>query len=249
MKYTLFIFILIILGCSGKKNISDYNRIISEMLLKHPQLSKGKVLQTNSFKNIRTISLESKNVQLRLWRTPDSSKERIEILVLTNAEGQSYAIPLPSNKYRDYWNFECDTHATNYRKFNTTFAKEFMNAMCVLKFQDSVGTCNIILEEFLKSVIHTKEVYTLSDSILSTSVSVSSEFNENRDSCQYRIAQNIAEMRKGVNKPDGLIYNALWDEKNNRIFQIVFRNKTFSVNCDFTIKVYRQDCNYFFEEL
>lgn len=124
-------------------------------------------------------------------------------------------------------------------------------AMNSLNLKDTLVTCNIIMHEILTSLLN---VNSRLDSIalLRTQNHIENTyFNdipyENSDSCNDRILKNIYSSIK--ESKSGQMVATYYDYENGRIFQIIHPKITFKPTCDFSIKVYRQDCNSHFINL
>lgn len=244
--YLVFIYLIVISSCQVSSKEPNTEIAISSLTMKFPQLPRGKSKQTDFYNHIRTITFGENKNQLEFWSTPDSIKDCQGIIVLSNENNQQYAIPLLSNKYRDYWNFEFDKSISGVDKINTTFEAEVINALNTLNFNDTLGSCNLVLNELLKSLMQTESVYELSSEVR-LSINDTHDNNlqeEKRDSCLNRSKLNFEAIEKGMKPFNNYhIYNAFWDRKANRIYQVLHKTQTFSTNCDISIKVYRQDCN------
>jgi hypothetical protein len=241
-KACTFLFLLIaIYGCKRESDQIIVKNTISELKNKFPQLS-----ENNFERHIRTVKFGDKNIQIQLWGASNKVKNHSEIAVFLNDKNECYAVPLFSNKYRDYWNFEFDEPIPTLSPVNTTFEKEILNAMNMLSFRDTLNTCNEVMGELLNGIIQASNVYEMSEEIILEPCKIYDNelLEEYKDSCLIRVRQNYELIQKGM-KPfkNYHIHNAHYDRHNHRIYQVLYKEKYFSKNCDFSIKVYRQDCN------
>jgi hypothetical protein len=246
IKYISFILFFSIcnLCCNPQESNFCIEKSIQDLFLRFPQLNDDK-LGINKLKHIRTVRTPS-DVELQLWSFSELIKDSPSVLVLKNSKKQCYSLPLLSNKYRDYWNFDSEESIEKVEKINTTFEKEFFKAVSFLNFNDSVFTCKIILAEFLQSLIHATEVSIVSkESFIEGDVTHNDTIpEETTESCSARYLKNYQTIQKHMNYSDSYhMLNAFWDQKNNRVYQIIDRNVFRYKTCDFSIKIYRQDCN------
>jgi hypothetical protein len=84
-------------------------------------LPKSDLRPTVFYELVRSVRNGVRNFEVQLYSTPSSVEDNQEIIVLINQQGQVYAIPFFSNKYRDYWNFQFDRQIPEKEKIVTTF--------------------------------------------------------------------------------------------------------------------------------
>jgi len=253
MKSTLlkiFIFQLLVLttliSCKPTTVEPNIERAITDLTNKFSQLPRGKSNQTDYYKLVRTVIYEKNIFQLQLYSTPDSIKDKQQIVILINSKGDYYAIPLFSNKYRDYWNFEFDKPIKEVKKTNTTFEKEFTQAINVLNLNDTLNTGGKVLDELLVSLLNCQCVRETDEPIFKGLwLTFNSEIpDEISDSCLTRLQKNFIAIKEGIHPSKNYYnYNAYLDTRNNRIYQIVSQGKNRDKKLKPEIKTYRQCCN------
>ena len=137
--------IVIFFNCNTDSDKYNPELAITGLIQKFPQLPRGKSNQTAFYEHIRTVSFGNNGLlQLQLWATPDSVEEKQQILILINEKKEPYALPLFSNLYKSYWNFEFEVSPTDTSTYvNTTFQKEFTSAFDSLGFTEKPKVCII----------------------------------------------------------------------------------------------------------
>jgi len=160
MKSTLlkiFIFQLFVLttlfSCKLTTAEPNIEKVITDLTDKFSQLPRGKSNQSDFYKLIRSVTNGECNFQLQLRSTPDSIKDKQQIIILINQKNECYAIPFFSNKYRDYWNFELEKPIDGVKKTNTTFELEITKVINALNLNDTIGTGAKVLDEMLILVL------------------------------------------------------------------------------------------------
>ncbi len=250
IKTYISLLLLILAACNQQDDKSNLEKALSNATEKFPQLPKGKLNQTDFYKLVRTVSFGKPTIQLQFYTTPGTIKDAQQVVLLINPEGDCYAIPLFSNTYRDYWNFEFDKPDPGVKKVNTTFEKEFMNAIDSLHLNDTIGTGSRILVELLTSVMHCKAVHESDSTQLTENVLLTANADElqseHMDSCDIRECENFEVIRKAIH-PSEYFYNncAFWDESNNRVFLLndpVFSKKDRKKKYKLSLKTFRLGC-------
>lgn len=235
-----------VVGCKPTTSGPNVEKIISELTEKFPQLPRGRSNQSDFYKLNRTVIYGKNEFQLQLYSTPDTIDNKQQIVILINSKGEHYAIPLFSNKYRDYWNFEFEKPIEGIKRTNTTFEKEFTKAITVLNLNDSTGTGGKVLYELLLSLLNCESVRENDEDIFER-IDLTSFYDEpceNWDSCFARQKKSFDAIKKGIH-PSEYFYNhnAYLDTSNNRVYQIVNQGKDRGKIFKPEIKTYRLNCN------
>lgn len=239
------IIISITLYSCGNSSESIEEKAIRDMMEKFPQLIQE---ETESYKFQRSVIVGDNNICLSLYSMEKGTQSFITI---TNSIGECAAIPLLSNIYIDYWNFEFDSPLDGVAKVNTIFEREYNNAMDNLKLSNKRGVPGVIFGEIMISLLHCRQVLETDSIPLSTLINFSdilyNPHTEKDDSCKLRIKKNYTEIMKH-SKIGEYTYcvNAYWDEKNNRIYQYINMWNSQEDVYPFHIKLknYRLDCFY-----
>lgn len=253
--YLAFIFITLAAffeGCQNKSESAEEKaiRTMLETFKQMPRNATGN--QADFYKPERTVIIKDKNIQLQLRKMNDTLPDQQSLIIIKNPEGVCRVIPLLPNIYYDYWNFEFDKPIAGVDKVNTTFEKEFNMAVDALNLNNELGLSGFIFEELIKSLLHCRKV-SEDDSISIVSV-IGLNYNipynisaEKTDSCEIRTKSNFKEIMKSIRYKDNwLYYNAYWDQRNGRIYQLINMKDIWwsndSVRFHIQLKNYRQDC-------
>jgi hypothetical protein len=245
MRLTLILLVFVQISLFNCKNITstepDIEKAIISLTDRFPQLSNEKLNQSDYYKLTRSVKNGDRNFEIQLRSAPDSIKDEQQIIVLINQLGKCYAIPFLSNTYRDYWNFEFDNLISTIKQTNTTFDKELKTALNVLILNDDRGTSGVVIHEMLFSVLHCKKV-TENDST-DLAVLYMEDNNdlpdEKYENCHERLEKNYKALSSEWHPYVSMsYYNAYWDEKNHRVYQLSGMRKIEELH----VKVYRQDC-------
>jgi len=242
----LLLFIMAtLLSCQTRSTKPDLKKAISDLTDKFTQLQKGKKNQSDFYKLIRTVTYGKNEFQLQLFSTPDSIKDKQQIIILLNSKGDYYAIPFFSNKYRDYWNFELEKPIAGVKKTNTTFEQELTKAINTLNLNDTIGTGVKVFDEMLTSLLNCQSIRE-TDSKLFEAIWPTwykDQPEDDCDSCIKRQRTNFRSIIKRIHPNENYYYNAYLDLQNDRIYQIVNQGKYRGRKFKPEIKIYRQNCN------
>jgi hypothetical protein len=66
------------------------------------------IVNTSDYELVRKLEIKTPNATIQLLQ-PRQSHGEGQIIVFSNPQNQSYAVPLPPNRYKGYWNFVYDT--------------------------------------------------------------------------------------------------------------------------------------------
>ena len=240
-KFFLFLlFFFILLGCGTQSNDT---KIINNLTSKFPQLKTG----SDDYNLIRSVSFGDPSITIKLFSQLDSVDDKQEILLLTNSDLHSYAIPLFSNTYRDYWNFRLDSISKDTKPINTTFEKELNICLNALKLNDMVGTAEKVVNEIFYSLLHCQDI-SLSDSSNFQTILVNFKNSlpqEDSDSCYKRLKRNWDIISQDLYPNKTILYkHSYWDKGNARVYQLDFKNFKRKQKNYFKVNAFRQDCNW-----
>ena len=236
--------IIIFSGCRQNDNQINIDKALSNATSKFPQLPKG---QSDFYRLVRSITIGDNGIELQLRSTPDTLDDPQKVIIVINKAKQLYVIPLFSNTYHDYWNFQFDSVLSTVKPTNTNFEKELKSCLTQLKLYDTLGTAGKVINEMLVSLLQCQQV-TETDSLNLHSVALTNNYTlpyEDSDSFYKRLQENWQEMKKAFHPKDYIInYNAYWDKRNNRVYQFDFKDFSRKQKIEFIIKTYRLDCVY-----
>jgi hypothetical protein len=242
--FLLVVCFLTILGCGRQ---SEDTTTIDNLTNRFSQLKTTPPNQSLDYSLIRSVSFGKPSITIKLYSQPDSVDDKQEIILVTNSDLHSYAIPLFSNTYHDYWKFQFDSLSQNAKLINTTFEKELNICLDTLHLNDTIGTAGKVVNEILYSLLHCQNI-NLSDSsnfevILMNGKNTVPE--EDSDSCYKRLKRNWESISKDMYPNKNIIYKHLyWDKDNARIYQFDFENFKRKQKNYFKLNTYRQDCNW-----
>ena len=244
----LFLFLLCFLMLFGCGRQTNDTKIIGNLTNRLPQLKIG----SNDYNLIRSVSFGEQNVAIKFFSQPDSVDDKQEILLVTNSELQSYAIPLFSNTYRDYWKFLFDSLSTNTKPINTTFEKELNTCLNTLNLNDTIGTAGKVVNEIFYSLLHCQDI-NLSDSSNFETILMNFKNGipeEDSDSCYKRLKRNWEIISQDMFPNKTILYkHSYWDKDNARVYQLDFENFKRKQKNYFKVTTFRQDCNWHLQTL
>lgn len=216
---------IFLLSCEQTNSKLDIERTLLNTILRFPQLPKGKGKQSNYYKLVRSVIIGGNGIELQLRSSPDTIADTQKIIIVINKSKDIYAIPLFSNIYHDYWNFQFDSVLHSVKPTNTTFDKELKSCLEQLNLYDTLGTAGKVMSEMFFSLLQCQQV-TDSDSLNLNSFTFTNNCAlsyENTDSCGKRFKQNWEMMKRSFHPEKYIInYNACWDKENKRVYQLNF---------------------------
>lgn len=246
MTRNLIIFIsiasLLVSCCNGNQNVdrNTDNAIITQLIIKYPELAKDTI---GEYKLIRTVINEKKKVGIKLFSTNHVNNTPNCIIVISNPKGENYAIPFFSNNFRKYWNFENEAKTFDDKVYNSLFEKEFILAINQLKLNDTLGTGRAVIYEIFHSLLHFQQITEYDKEYLEDLGRhlVSSESNNDEEiESERRNELNSKQILYDITKTENVLnYNALFDRKNYRVFQMDFPKRQKEKIDKLNIKVYR----------
>ncbi|GAA4329696.1 hypothetical protein GCM10023149_34510 [Mucilaginibacter gynuensis] len=126
--------LLIVLFNSCKPNSnSEIAAAINAAHTKFPQLI---IFGIKDYELIRAVEIEKPAVKIHLYELRHSGYTTQNIIVLSNKKDQFYAVPLPSQRFKSYWNFVYDTSSKPVALKPGTFETEVNYALNKLNLAD-----------------------------------------------------------------------------------------------------------------
>lgn len=233
---------ILLIGCRQKNNESNIERTLLNTISKFPQLPKGQDKQSDYYKLVRSVTIGDNGIELQLRSTPDTLDDPQKVIIVINKAKDIYIVPFLSNSYHDYWNFQFDSVLHSVKPTNTTFEKELKNCLTQLNLYDTLGTAGKVINEMFFSLLQCQQL-TDTDSLNLHAVTLVNNYTlpfENSDSCYKRLQENWQEIKKAFHPKDFITnYNAYWDRRNYRVYQLDFKNFSRKQNPEFSIKSYR----------
>jgi len=234
--YWIIVLILGLFGCT-----SDHKTIGMQAIHNLSKNYKQTGFLEDSIKYQFVKSLYNKyDIETQLWEK--KSENGLLKTIVFVSKGVGYAIPLLPNKYIKYWEFQMEDNQSDTFQINTTFQKEFFNILNHFGLTDSVKIADDCLCDVLKTMFDARIIFE-SDSINIIGSYIPSIENNNDES---EIASRLREIKiletvyRNMQGDSSIkYYDALWDYRNNRIFQInvdsINKNKKYTP----CLKVYR----------
>lgn len=146
----------------------------------------------NDYKLSKTVSIAKYKAKIELWEVADITDENRtqEVAIFYDSLNKYYAVPLFSNTYYNYYNFEFDHPLQINHIVHTTFEKELNNAMDSV-YNDNVLIQNRMLTEFFNSIFNCKPLSLRDTSEFLIFTANSEMIKENHDSCFINKKINI----------------------------------------------------------
>ncbi|MEO3406647.1 hypothetical protein AAFN85_22215 [Mucilaginibacter sp. CAU 1740] len=224
---------LILASCSKSFESKTY-AAISAAKKRFPNLV---IFDGKEYELVRCLNIPNPQVKIQLFR-PTKSPDRLQqMLVISNGNNQFYSIPVPSARFKSYWNFVYDTDSDKVNKASATFETEFNKALDTLKLNIDYDGPQVLNELFV-SVLQARVI----NKTDSTNLTISHNHKLNfSDSCQTVDQQNHKAIAKSAVE-DSIKYFQrgsvfLTDQKIIN-YSIVKQGKKMY----FKIEVYRQPC-------
>ncbi|MGE5109118.1 MAG: hypothetical protein ACM3H8_16390 [Sphingobacteriales bacterium] len=238
------IFFLTLLGCRRQ---SEDTTTIENLTNRFPQLKIVSNYRSNDYSLIRSVSFAKPSITIKLYSQPNSVDDKQEIILVTNSGLYSYAIPLFSNTYQDYWMFQFDTLSKNTKPINTTFEKELNICLDTLHLNDTIGTAGKVVNEILYSLLHCRD-FDLSESsnfkVILMNINNSIP-EEDSDSCYKRLKRNWEIISEEMDPNKAIIYkHSYWDKNNARIYRFDFEKFKRKQKNYFKLSTFRLDCTW-----
>jgi hypothetical protein len=179
------------------------------------------------------------DIETQLWEKKSDNGLLRTIVFISKNEG--YAIPMLPNEYIKYWEFQREDNQSDTFRINTTFQKEFFNMLNRFGLTDSVKIADDCLFDALKTILDTRIIFESDSLDIIGRYIPSVEKNEESEIAirlkEIKIMETVYRNMKG----ESVIkyYDALWDYRNNRIYQVnvdsINKNKKYTP----CLKVYR----------
>jgi hypothetical protein len=223
--------LLFLSGCQSTQR-DNIEVAIRNNIKKFPQLPAANGDLTSSYPLIRSVYIGPIDIELQLRMVRDSMNGENKIIVAWDKKYGVCIIPLFSNHYRDYWNFQYDHPKPGIIPVNSTFESELQESIRFFHLNDSTdhrlryrGT---FITELMYSLLQCRDVEP-EDSARLMRTPVEDFYQENMDSCSLRLQSGWKAIRKELTPGDTNIipeFFSYYDKTNQRIYQVnqsVFR--------------------------
>jgi hypothetical protein len=239
MRYTLFFLLFILLtGC-----VKDRIKIGSESIqnLSTNYKCTGILDELNSYHYLES-TLNKSGLEIQLWNKGKQFREGSRIIVFV-FKNKGYAIPLLTNEYKKYWNFQIDNNQSDTSKLNTTFEKELSNMIERLNLKDSVKMTSGSLGSLFLSLMQCRLVYESDiNEIINESLNCVDSTSDSKTIETKHLSEIINSMTSKMKEGKKFAhFNAAWDEIDHRIYQLNLDSLDSSKKFHPCLSVYRLD--------
>ncbi|HEX8020601.1 hypothetical protein [Mucilaginibacter sp.] len=226
---------LTLASCSGSFELKTYDAIKSAKK-KFPNLV---IFDGKEYELVRCLSISDTQAKIQLFQ-PATSPDRLQLmLVISNSSSQFYAIPVPSIRFKSYWDFVYDTSSKQVGSGEKTFETEINKALDTLKLNVGYDGSKVLNEIFV-SVLQARVINKTDSANLKVRYLKKSTFP---DSCEIIAKQNYEAIARSAIQ-DSLRYFYEGDVflKGQKIFNINYLPLKQGKKTYYKIEVYRQPC-------
>lgn len=231
----IIIAVLICSSCNGNSESKTFEAIKAAKN-KFPDLA---ILDGKEYELVRSLSIPNPQVQIQLFQLANSPDRLQQMLVISNGNNQFYAIPVPSIRFKNYWNFVYDTSLKKSPNAFPTFETEFNKALDTFKLNAGYHGAEVLNEVFV-SVLQAR-VINKTDSVNLT-IKRSGEVLP-PDTCLTVDKQNYKAIASSA-LADSLKYHYRGSVflTGSKIFNIQYTPLKRSKKIYYKIDIYRQPC-------
>ncbi|MFI5160424.1 MAG: hypothetical protein ACHQHN_04065 [Sphingobacteriales bacterium] len=221
--------VIILIICTSCN--SSNKQVLAELAERYPDLYKNDVIQHFTF--VRSLADSSLHIEMQLLQGGEG-----QIVVLTNSGGQKYAIPFPSNRVKDYWEFYGDS-SKNVKNHDKTFISELNNAYKVLSIHEFYRGQRIF-DEIAITLLGSRPI-SVKDTALINHLAVGNCY---KDSISHtKLKKSYQSILQGLKaKSPNLDFSTYSDLQHGRIYQLRWGLKPGSSKEFFNVKVYEEQC-------
>ena len=233
------------LAYSCKPNfVNQSQKAITDASNRFPNLPLLNTKNIGHFELLKSLDLVSQSVKLQLYAPADVYYNQ-QVIVLSNAKGSFYAVPLPSSRFKKYWNFEYDTSPKPSILESGTFKSEINRALEKLHLNDRNKGIPVIFELF-SSLLNYRYIMPQDTSILKIG---QYKHNDLPDSCvDVQKRNNHSLIASGITAQKNWISNA-YCGNNGLIIQMIFPSPNKKFKQYYRFKTYRSPCIIDFEPI
>jgi len=239
MRYILFFLLFVLLtGC-----VKDRLKIGFESIQNMSSNYKctGILDELNSYHYLES-TLDKSGLEIQLWKKGKLFKEGSRIIVFV-FKNKGYAIPLLTNDYKKYWNFQIDNNQTDVSNLNTTFENELSNMIERLNLKDSVKMTSGSISSLFLGLMHCRVVYESDkNEIIKGSLECTETDSVKKTIESKHLSEIINSMTLKMKKGKTIVINnAVWDQYDHRIYQVNGDSLWLSRKFHPCLSVYRLD--------
>ncbi|WP_158826737.1 hypothetical protein [Mucilaginibacter lacusdianchii] len=141
-----------ILFASCQFSLKRYqNQALLSIQKRFPELPIEKGKFKEGYELVRSVEISHPAVTMALY-SPQTFEDKQYVILLSNAEGQCYAVPYPSLRYKSYWNYVFDTSKKPAPLKGGNFEYEINKALSTLNLNTQYDG-NTVLSEMFRSLL------------------------------------------------------------------------------------------------
>lgn len=236
---SFIVMLLLFAACADRKQ-RQVNAAVSKAVQEFPGFRADKGL-THSFKLAKRVANAEEGFEIQLFVQHNDTEGTEKIIALVNPDGESFAIPFPSNGHKTYWEFPFEKQTADKHDGNSPFARKLVLALdkAASGQPNENALRNAMVNELFTSVLNCRNLEERDSTLVYRTISVNSHIQEeSSDSAFARLRKNYEMMRKEWHPAKyATNYNCFLDPQNARIYQLQYaKNGTLS-----GVKTYRQD--------
>nr|WP_315199923.1 hypothetical protein [uncultured Flavobacterium sp.] len=254
IKIICLFVLLTFLSCEYKSEQNNVDASLNKVVEKFPQALK----RGNNFLFEKSIKNGKYNFEILLYSEPDTVSDPQKMIVIINSKKECCAIPFLSNTYRDYWGFRNESVLPNIKKVNTTFTKQYIEALNSLNINKR-EICKDLINEMLISLLNCEKIDVKNSQFLKTllffNANGTKERNETDREIKNKLLKNYEEIIITPNTSKSNHYDQMTlgylDYTNFRFYQVIckdvverhptIKGKEKIIKTTFKIKSYRND--------
>ncbi len=224
--HLVILFVVCCLNSCRSKFEPDNTSALNELAKKYSKLYGNGLIER--YKPVRKFYNNADSIEMQLLETEHSDQQ---IVILSNAKNDVYAIPFPDNNYLAYWGFYDGSQElpTNDNTFNGELLKAY-NKLSIKEKWNKVSVFN----DLMVSLLQAQPIFP-SDSIL---IKINFEKSILADSCRVFSKNNFKSLFNNL-EISIEYFNTFHDFRHNRYLQLKNMN---SNSENLKITVYRQPC-------
>jgi hypothetical protein len=229
----------ILTSCNISNNTNT--KSLQEILV---ELNKSKYYNNNDISRIKLekkVSFINENITLQIANDKISyPREEQTFLTITRYNIGNYTIPILSNTFRNYWNFQNEEPNKFAPRINTTFEIEIKKCFNYLQLSDTNNLDWFLIQRIFRDGIDCRELN--SHDINQLGFSFSNYGVETLGEDDFYKFDSLTKRNKRMilenyGKNSSKFYH---DDKFNRVYEIHYKNVNWRKDsCDFEIKTYR----------
>jgi hypothetical protein len=237
LNYAVISLISILFASCQSSLERHQDRALLSIQKRFPELPIEKGKFKEHYELVRSVEISHPAIKMALYE-PQTLEDKQYVILLSNAEGQCYAVPYPSLRYKSYWNYVFDTSQKPAPLQGGNFESEINKALATLKLNTQYDG-NTVLSEMFRSLLGCHYI----SRIDSLDLDPKSEHCKGyADSCMVMQNKTFKAVMNGANTDEYWTSMAYWS-KDGRIFHFdKLEGSYLNKAAYFKIKVFRLPC-------